>query len=98
MGADCGGVGGEQQDDGDVSITVVLTYQSMSMLSPQISNAKQWERTAAAQAAAAGSRLALAAGAGARGFMNMVQSGRRSSRGSIDGGKASADAEVQVGV
>lgn len=47
----------------------------------QLNNAKQREKTTAAQAAAAGTRLALAAGAGAKGFMSMVQSGgRRGSR------------------
>ena len=60
----------------------------------QIGNAQQLERTAATQAAAAGSRLALAAGAGARGFLNMVQQGRRSSRGSADG-RQSGDAPAQ---
>lgn len=47
------------------------------MCDGMLNNAKQWEKTAAAQAAAAGTRLALAAGAGAKGFMSLVQSGGR---------------------
>lgn len=53
----------------------------------QIANAKGMERTAAAQAAATGTRLALSAAQGARGFMDMLSKGRGGSRGASSSGQ-----------
>ena len=52
------------------------------------------ERTAAAQAAATGTRLALSAAQGARGFMNLLSKGSRSSQ---DGASSSAAEGVNPG-
>lgn len=55
--------------------------EANEMYNGMVKHARQLEKTAATQAAATGTRLALVAGASARGFMNMVQSGaRRTSR------------------